>query len=110
MHSTELKSRVRSIRSALQILLLTVASLDRKSTRLNSSHDQISYAVFCLTKQTGRAARPPRSRNSPPGTSPPQDRPARPCTAAEEEPPCRSSPPLRVRRPRHRPADPSHPA
>ena len=22
----------------------------RKSTRLNSSHDQISYAVFCLTK------------------------------------------------------------
>src|SRR5206468_8276431 len=22
--------------------------LDRKSTRLNSSHDQISYAVFCL--------------------------------------------------------------
>src|SRR2546430_13653749 len=24
--------------------------LDRKSTRLNSSHSQISYAVFCLTK------------------------------------------------------------
>src|SRR2546428_6622266 len=24
------------------------ALLDRKSTRLNSSHDQISYAVFCL--------------------------------------------------------------
>src|SRR5206468_4876362 len=24
------------------------ADLDRKSTRLNSSHDQISYAVFCL--------------------------------------------------------------
>src|SRR3989339_837833 len=24
---------------------------DRKSTRLNSSHDQISYAVFCLTKR-----------------------------------------------------------
>src|SRR2546428_3487762 len=24
---------------------------DRKSTRLNSSHDQISYAVFCLKKQ-----------------------------------------------------------
>src|SRR5206468_9867289 len=23
---------------------------DRKSTRLNSSHDQISYAVFCLKK------------------------------------------------------------
>src|SRR5206468_12799042 len=25
--------------------------LDRKSTRLNSSHDQISYAVFCLKKK-----------------------------------------------------------
>src|SRR2546428_4975806 len=25
-------------------------SVDRKSTRLNSSHDQISYAVFCLKK------------------------------------------------------------
>src|SRR2546428_10129574 len=26
-------------------------SSDRKSTRLNSSHDQISYAVFCLKKK-----------------------------------------------------------
>src|SRR2546430_11199366 len=26
--------------------------IDRKSTRLNSSHSQISYAVFCLTKDT----------------------------------------------------------
>src|SRR5206468_11209389 len=26
-------------------------SRDRKSTRLNSSHDQISYAVFCLKKK-----------------------------------------------------------
>src|SRR5216683_3732011 len=26
-------------------------ALDRKSTRLNSSHDQISYAVFCLKKK-----------------------------------------------------------
>src|SRR5206468_12239357 len=26
-------------------------SIDRKSTRLNSSHDQISYAVFCLKKK-----------------------------------------------------------
>src|SRR2546428_10019134 len=25
--------------------------IDRKSTRLNSSHDQISYAVFCLKKK-----------------------------------------------------------
>src|SRR5438876_9251306 len=28
------------------------ASLDRKSTRLNSSHPSISYAVFCLKKKT----------------------------------------------------------
>src|SRR2546430_13544102 len=27
------------------------AELDRKSTRLNSSHSQISYAVFCLKKK-----------------------------------------------------------
>src|SRR2546430_16796973 len=28
------------------------AQQDRKSTRLNSSHSQISYAVFCLKKKT----------------------------------------------------------
>src|SRR5689334_23787215 len=28
------------------------ASVDRKSTRLNSSHSSISYAVFCLKKKT----------------------------------------------------------
>src|SRR5256886_7063855 len=28
------------------------AERDRKSTRLNSSHSQISYAVFCLKKKT----------------------------------------------------------
>src|SRR5688572_32707527 len=34
---------------------------DRKSTRLNSSHSQISYAVFCLKKKNGQvqsSARP----------------------------------------------------
>src|SRR2546421_5606335 len=29
-----------------------VIAVDRKSTRLNSSHDQISYAVFCLKKKS----------------------------------------------------------
>src|SRR2546430_8743414 len=29
-----------------------VRHIDRKSTRLNSSHSQISYAVFCLKKKT----------------------------------------------------------
>src|SRR2546428_1500779 len=28
-----------------------ITRVDRKSTRLNSSHDQISYAVFCLKKK-----------------------------------------------------------
>src|SRR3982750_4951809 len=32
---------------------------DRKSTRLNSSHDQISYAVFCLKKNKSNARRGP---------------------------------------------------
>src|SRR3989442_8115022 len=30
---------------------LAVGNLDRKSTRLNSSHVRISYAVFCLKKK-----------------------------------------------------------
>src|SRR5206468_7188917 len=30
---------------------------DRKSTRLNSSHDQISYAVFCLKKKNNKLPR-----------------------------------------------------
>src|SRR2546430_11260860 len=30
----------------------TMSARDRKSTRLNSSHSQISYAVFCLKKKT----------------------------------------------------------
>src|SRR2546430_13449679 len=34
--------------------------LDRKSTRLNSSHSQISYAVFCLKKKkTSKTNREP---------------------------------------------------
>src|SRR5216683_5404848 len=32
---------------------------DRKSTRLNSSHDQISYAVFCLKKKKHRQVQRP---------------------------------------------------
>src|SRR3954449_9945127 len=41
---------------------MVAVSLDRKSTRLNSSHTLISYAVFCLKKTR---ASPPGS----PGTS-----------------------------------------
>src|SRR2546430_11277323 len=32
-------------------LAVLFAAADRKSTRLNSSHSQISYAVFCLKKK-----------------------------------------------------------
>src|SRR2546427_3626488 len=32
--------------------------VDRKSTRLNSSHSQISYAVFCLKKKMQRPSEP----------------------------------------------------
>src|SRR2546421_9121286 len=32
-------------------IIVDRVSGDRKSTRLNSSHDQISYAVFCLKKK-----------------------------------------------------------
>src|SRR2546430_10228119 len=35
---------------------------DRKSTRLNSSHSQISYAVFCLKKKNSFC--PPHSRTT----------------------------------------------
>src|SRR2546428_9972952 len=35
----------------------TSISIDRKRTRLNSSHDQISYAVFCLKKKHQLAGR-----------------------------------------------------
>src|SRR3989475_4537419 len=34
-----------------------LANGDRKSTRLNSSHSQISYAVFCLKKKKTTASR-----------------------------------------------------
>src|SRR2546430_11394955 len=37
------------------------SSTDRKSTRLNSSHSQISYAVFCLKKKKTHLVGPHRS-------------------------------------------------
>src|SRR2546430_6519637 len=42
---------------------------DRKSTRLNSSHSQISYAVFCLKKK--KYAPPRRALDSEAHTRPP---------------------------------------
>src|SRR3989337_3553441 len=41
----------RSISSALEYRFCQGAIADRKSTRLNSSHGSISYAVFCLKQK-----------------------------------------------------------
>src|SRR3712207_7499746 len=38
-------------RGAVEALPVPVVDVDRKSTRLNSSHANISYAVFCLKKK-----------------------------------------------------------
>ena len=45
-------AEARAIRGEILHLVRPAAAKDRKSTRLNSSHDQISYAVFCLKKKT----------------------------------------------------------
>src|SRR2546430_12717965 len=42
------------MRAAGPRLRCTRVPRDRKSTRLNSSHSQISYAVFCLKKKKKR--------------------------------------------------------
>src|SRR2546430_5711827 len=46
--ATAVDAELRSSTSVLEALATTA---DRKSTRLNSSHSQISYAVFCLKKK-----------------------------------------------------------
>src|SRR5256886_7017596 len=60
----------------IEACLLAALPADRKSTRLNSSHSQISYAVFCLKKKK-HPKRPhcahPRSAPSPLARAPPDD-------------------------------------
>src|SRR3954466_4244047 len=46
--------------------------LDRKSTRLNSSHTIISYAVFCLKKKKPRETRAPQTPRRPHPRAPPR--------------------------------------
>src|SRR2546430_10158156 len=41
----------KSLTALAAMRLLPPSARDRKSTRLNSSHSQISYAVFCLKKK-----------------------------------------------------------
>src|SRR5204863_718815 len=49
-------------KAALSRALGVVVTRDRKSTRLNSSHVEISYAVFCLKKKRVQTPRSVRSR------------------------------------------------
>src|SRR5438876_9106772 len=46
-----LESQMNELRRDLQSVATAQAKRDRKSTRLNSSHPSISYAVFCLKKK-----------------------------------------------------------
>src|SRR5690554_7279148 len=50
MHSTQRALSVSKTKPTV-MLLLRKTTQDRKSTRLNSSHVRISYAVFCLKKK-----------------------------------------------------------
>src|SRR3712207_7790267 len=62
--NTSSETECPSKEKVIGLLLEDMSNLDRKSTRLNSSHANISYAVFCLkkkedkhipvTRQTGR--------------------------------------------------------
>src|SRR5216683_5283172 len=45
------RATMRTMRIQRFRALVAAGPRDRKSTRLNSSHDQISYAVFCLKKK-----------------------------------------------------------
>src|SRR3712207_7269980 len=50
IYGDELKNSAGQARKLAELSLLAM-TLDRKSTRLNSSHANISYAVFCLKKK-----------------------------------------------------------
>src|SRR5256885_2552081 len=55
-----------ALQSLLESLVVpafrSATGIDRKSTRLNSSHLVISYAVFCLKKKTQQHSPPPHPR------------------------------------------------
>src|SRR2546427_6359577 len=56
---TIVRIHMRSYDERLDHLLARAAKVDRKSTRLNSSHSQISYAVFCLKKKKNQQNKTP---------------------------------------------------
>src|SRR3954449_811936 len=95
IHTSELQSH-----SHLVCRLLEFRRVDRKSTRLNSSHTLISYAVFCLKKKTKTVAacptrrgrgRPPPNRGAdarPPRVAPPASVASPPAAICRQSPAC----------------------
>src|SRR2546427_1792036 len=55
IYSIRSSSMIRSRAWSRSLSLVSPKTRDRKSTRLNSSHSQISYAVFCLKKKKIRS-------------------------------------------------------
>src|SRR2546427_7611831 len=55
------KKTLKTSEDALRGFTTARGGIDRKSTRLNSSHSQISYAVFCLKKKKNKKTRAVRS-------------------------------------------------
>src|SRR2546430_7516383 len=74
-YTTLFRSLLAEIRQRLGMSLLfithdlgivrRIADVDRKSTRLNSSHSQISYAVFCLKKKKQQPNKRPQPSITP---------------------------------------------
>src|SRR5256884_5857509 len=58
------RSGSRADRKILQVFDIRYDGIDRKSTRLNSSHGYISYAVFCLKKKNNQAQRAVQPRTT----------------------------------------------
>src|SRR2546429_4428228 len=53
--STSLLTRCLALLAFVNVPSVGINRIDRKSTRLNSSHGYISYAVFCLKKKNNKS-------------------------------------------------------
>src|SRR2546426_5993006 len=51
LNTSAASGSMREVEHAADVIFIAGANTDRKSTRLNSSHLVISYAVFCLKKK-----------------------------------------------------------